>query len=117
MPYSKKKIKQIFIYRDSHLPEKGWLQSCFDCYIITSKMKLFDMYKIHNILGTTINEFYIYMCPKCYRQLYLDKKKYNVFFNDYKKYIYKNYPQIYYLIINKQKNKSANTIQKWWKTL
>lgn len=112
---SSKKIKQIYIYRDSHLPEKGWLQACFDCYIITSKLKLFDIYKLHNGFGTTISEFYIYMCPKCNREIHIDKKRYNIFFNNYKKYIYINYPQIYNLIISKKKNISATAIQKWWK--
>ena len=114
---SSKKIKKIYIYRDSHLPENGWLQACFDCYIITSKLKLFDIYKLHNGVGTTISEFYIYMCPKCNRQIHMDKKRYNIFFNNYKKYIYTNSPQIYNLIISKKKNISATAIQKWWKTM
>ena len=30
------KCKKVYIYRDSHLPEKGWIQSCFHCYTYTS---------------------------------------------------------------------------------
>ena len=29
------KKKTIEIYRDSHLPSKGWIQSCFNCYTLT----------------------------------------------------------------------------------
>ena len=34
-------IKNVYLYRDSHLPEEGWLQSCFRCYTITSKLYSF----------------------------------------------------------------------------
>lgn len=110
----KKKIKQIHIYRESHLPEKGWLQSCFQCYEITSKIKLFDIYKTDNN-RIAYWELYIYMCPKCKRELKYNKKKYKLFFNSYKKYIFENYPQLYELIELKQINRSAIIIQKWWK--
>ena len=34
-------VKMIEIFRDSHLPEKGWIQSCFNCYIFTERNILF----------------------------------------------------------------------------
>jgi len=34
-------IKNVYLYRDSHLPEQGWLQSCFRCYTITSRLYSF----------------------------------------------------------------------------
>jgi len=116
--YSKKtkKIKQIHIYRESHLPENGWLQACFNCYIITSKLKLFDIYKT-NTNCIIVWELYIYLCPKCKKELRINKQQYNIFFNNYKKYIFKNYPQLCEFIELKQFNKSANIIQKWWKKI
>jgi hypothetical protein len=111
---SKKKMKQIYIYRESHLPENGWFQACFDCLTVTSKLKLFDIYKT-NTNCIIFWELYIYVCPKCKKELKTDKNKYKIFYNNYKKYIFKNYPQLYDLINLKQLNKSSNIIQKWWK--
>tara|TARA_Y100000816_G_C25721881_1_gene380599 strand:+ start:160 stop:432 length:273 start_codon:yes stop_codon:yes gene_type:complete len=55
------KIKRIYIYRDSHLPEEGWLQSCFKCAEITGKYILFKtFYK-----NKELYEFYIHTCNKC----------------------------------------------------
>ena len=65
-------IIEIFIYRDSHLPEEGWLQSCFKCKEITGKYFLFQtFYKEKDVY-----EFYIHTCSKC-------KKKFD------------NYPLVY----------------------
>ena len=30
-------VKEIDIFKKSHLPKEGWLQACFNCYTITSK--------------------------------------------------------------------------------
>tara|TARA_B100000900_G_scaffold411746_1_gene432060 strand:+ start:578 stop:997 length:420 start_codon:yes stop_codon:yes gene_type:complete len=75
----KKKVKIIYIYRDSHLPYNGWLQSCFNCYIITSKTITFKT--IHNKGYLQKNyrfrysywEFKVFLCGKCRRKLE-DKK-------------------------------------------
>ena len=55
-----KKIKKIYIYRDSHLPEEGWLQSCFNCYQITSKLILFKKYKTNKNNVIIYWEIYIH---------------------------------------------------------
>ena len=39
------KVKRIYIYRDSHLPEIGWLQSCFKCETITGRYFLFHTFR------------------------------------------------------------------------
>ena len=55
------RIKRIYIYRDSHLPEEGWLQACFRCKEITGKYFLFHtFYKKQDLY-----EFYIHTCSKC----------------------------------------------------
>jgi hypothetical protein len=55
------KIKRIYLYRDSHLPEEGWLQSCFKCKEITGKYFLFQTFHKEDDLY----EFYIHICSKC----------------------------------------------------
>ena len=57
------RIKRIYIYRDSHLPEEGWLQACFRCREITGKYFLFQTF--HK--GDSLYEFYIHTCSKCKR--------------------------------------------------
>lgn len=54
-------IKRIYLYRDSHLPEEGWLQSCFKCKEITGKYFLFQTFHKEDDLY----EFYIHICSKC----------------------------------------------------
>ena len=44
------KIKRIYIYRESHLPEEGWLQACFRCKEITGKYFLFKTFHKDNDL-------------------------------------------------------------------
>mgnify|MGYP005735696383 FL=1 len=55
------RIKRIYIYRDSHLPEEGWLQACFRCNEITGKYFLFQTFHKDGDLY----EFYIHTCSKC----------------------------------------------------
>ena len=59
-----KTIKNVYLYRDSHLPEEGWLQSCFRCYSITGKLFFFKT--IEN--KKKIYQFKIYMCPSCQKK-------------------------------------------------
>jgi hypothetical protein len=86
-----KKIKQIYIYRDSHLPEEGWLQSCFQCYQITSKTCLFKTYKTKKKNSKTYWEIYIHVCNKCNNHLKNDENYYD-FLNKYNNYMNIHYP-------------------------
>lgn len=71
MPYYKK----IFIYRDSRLPEEGWIQSCFHCYTYTSNTIDYTVIRRRK----TIYECDVYLCPTCEELLEkienLDKKQ------------------------------------------
>tara|TARA_X000000368_G_C22969052_1_gene684587 strand:- start:511 stop:789 length:279 start_codon:yes stop_codon:yes gene_type:complete len=87
-----KKIKKIYIYRDSHLPEEGWLQSCFDCYQITSKLILFKTYKTNNNNADIYWEIYIHQCNNCKCDENEEKQK--KFLNSYNKYIHKYFPEL-----------------------
>lgn len=60
-------IKRVYLYEETHLPEKGWLQGCIICGTITSKLSLFDT-KI-NKKKETLYEIYTYICPKCLKNL------------------------------------------------
>ena len=55
------KVKRIYLYKDSHLPEAGWLQSCLRCSEITGKCFLFQTFNKKDKLY----EFYIHTCAKC----------------------------------------------------
>ena len=57
-------LKRIYIYRESHLPENGWLQACFRCKAITGKYILFETFH-HN---EYLYEFYIHTCSRCKRK-------------------------------------------------
>ena len=51
-------LKRIYIYRESHLPENGWLQACFRCKAITGN--IFYL-KPFIIMITYMNFIYIYV--------------------------------------------------------
>jgi len=86
---NKKIVKSISIYRDSKLPENGWMQSCFNCYIFTAKNILF---KTHVNKNTT-HEFFVYLCPLCQREFKKknNEKSYIIFQNKCNDYIAFNY--------------------------
>lgn len=88
-------MKKIYIYRDSHLPERGWMQSCYNCCLITSHVITFKTIKKEN--GKYKNwEFYVYLCKHCQNHLYQKENltKYIDFTKDCNHYIKQNY---YYL--------------------
>ena len=86
----KKRVKIIYIYRESHLPYNGWLQSCFNCYRITSKLITFKT--IHNKGYLKKNfrynysywEFKVFLCGNCRRKLENKKNCCNI--KDYTKF-------------------------------
>lgn len=89
-------MKKIYIYRDSHLPEKGWLQSCYNCCLITC----------HNITFKTIKkksgyykhwEFNVFLCKHCQNNLYGKENlsKYIEFTKDCNNYIKDNYEHLF----------------------
>lgn len=55
------KIKKIFLYETTHLPEEGWFQGCIRCETITANIKLFKT------ITTTkkITEVRVYLCLPC----------------------------------------------------
>jgi len=77
-------LHKIYIYRDrENLPEEGWFQACFACYIITSRLKLFDT--IHK--GKDIYEIFVYLCSDCKKKILKDEDFNKKFEKKCKKYI------------------------------
>jgi len=67
-------VKKIYIFKDTHLPKRGWLQGCFCCQQITSRLYLYQTFTRKK----TIYEFYVYKCSNCKKKL---QKRENI--NDY----------------------------------
>ena len=76
-------IKRIYLYRDSHLPEEGWLQSCFKCKEITGKYFLFQTFHKEDDLY----EFYIHICSKCKKKFDNSALLYVIFSDKCNEYI------------------------------
>lgn len=82
-----KKITTIDICRKSHLPEKGWLQACFNCYSITGKtLEYSTIRKFNNIFNVNV-----YLCPSCKRKFQNNIFEYHVFTIECNNYIKRNY--------------------------
>jgi hypothetical protein len=77
------KIKRIYIFNECHLPDNGWLQGCFKCDQITSKVTLFKTFhKDENLY-----EFYVYTCGKCKKNFKKLDNDWLCFNNSCNKYI------------------------------
>ena len=57
------KIRRIYLYRDSEMPEKGWLQSCFLCYAFTSRLDDFKKESCNR--GCILNQYLVFICKDC----------------------------------------------------
>ena len=58
-------LREIYLRKESHLPEHGWLQACWTCDTITSRT--LDYNKITK--GKRIYKFIVYLCPHCKRKI------------------------------------------------
>lgn len=103
----RKIIKEIYIYRESHLPEKGWIQKCFNCESLTSKNILFKTLTEKKGCYVKYWEFNIHLCYVCKRYLHSNKseniKKFLKFSQKCNDYIVKEYPLLYNI------NNNSNT--------
>lgn len=59
-------VKMISLYSESHLPQKGWLQGCIMCEIITS---ITHIDRILRPNSRMTYEIHTYICPNCKRKL------------------------------------------------
>lgn len=60
-------IRKVYLYEETHLPQKGWMQGCMVCGIITSRLLLFDTK--YDTKNKKKYEIYTYICPKCQKKL------------------------------------------------
>ena len=60
-----KHFRRIYIYKDTNMPDRGWLQGCFICYQITGRLLTHDTKETAN----NITEYVVFVCPECKKQL------------------------------------------------
>ena len=78
--------KKIYIYRESRLPEDGWLQPCFYCYAITSGLLRLKT----KIIFRNLYEIEVYLCHRCKITLNKNDVLYNTFIKKCNNYINNN---------------------------
>ena len=82
MPY----FKKIYIYRESRMPEDGWLQPCFQCYTITGSLFLLRTKQtLRNLY-----EIEVYLCAQCKKEMKENTELHIKFTERCNKYIKKN---------------------------
>lgn len=54
-------IREIYLHSDTHLPIYGWLQGCWECETITSRLKTYKSIT----KGNFTYKFIVYLCPSC----------------------------------------------------
>ena len=84
-------IKKIYLYKNTHLPRDGWLQGCFNCQQITSRVYLYR--KITQ--KENIYEFYFYRCKSCSRDFQKCSTKCNKFYDKCDDYIVSKYEHLF----------------------
>lgn len=80
-------VRSISIYRESNMPTEGWIQSCFKCYILTSRDILFKTYKKNN----NVCEINVFLCTSCKNKLKKKVTEYLAFYKKCDKYIIERY--------------------------
>jgi hypothetical protein len=60
-------LRKVYLYEETHLPQKGWLQGCMICGVITSHLLLFKT-KFDEKKEMKY-EIYTYICPNCKKNL------------------------------------------------
>lgn len=60
-----KHFRRIYIYKDTKMPERGWLQGCFICYQITGRLLVYDTKES----AKNITEYAVFVCPECKKNL------------------------------------------------
>ena len=58
-----KLLRQMEIFKDTNLPEDGWIQGCFICYGPTGR--LVEAGQNENKNENYITEYLVYLCHSC----------------------------------------------------
>ena len=54
-------VREVYLYSDTHLPTHGWLQGCWECESITSRIITYKTVT----KGKFTYKFIVYLCPHC----------------------------------------------------
>ena len=75
-------IREVYLYSDTHLPTHGWLQGCWECEAITSRLITYKTV----IKGKYTCKFIVYLCPHCKKKINFKaekKKEFNTKCNEF----------------------------------
>jgi uncharacterized protein YlaI len=64
-------IREVYLYSDTHLPTRGWLQGCWECETITSRIITYKTVT----KGKFTYKFIVYLCPRCKKRINAKKEK------------------------------------------
>jgi len=64
-------IREVYLYSDTHLPRHGWLQGCWECETITSRIITYKTVT----KGKFTYKFIVYLCPHCKKQINAKEEK------------------------------------------
>lgn len=76
------KRKVIYLYKETHLPEEGWLQGCFICNSITSKTEDFK-----SLIKEKKIRFVVHICPSCFKNKNKNKELNEIYLHQLNHYI------------------------------
>ena len=83
----------IELFQKTHLPKKGWIQGCFNCKNITSKLKHITTISNNN----KTYKFYCFICKDCKNEFKKNDILHYNFIKDCKIYIGDKYSyKLYY---------------------
>ena len=84
-----KNFKTVYLYRDSNMPERGWLHPCFLCYSITGNevdYKIIE--KTDRFTRTkTVYNYVVYKCRTCEKKVKVDAELNNKYERRCERYI------------------------------
>ena len=63
--------RHVYLFSESHLPEKGWLQACYECDTITSRTIYYKTVS-HSV---KTYKFIVHICGSCKKTLKKDITK------------------------------------------
>ena len=74
-------IREIYLYSDTHLPTRGWLQGCWECETITSRIITYKEITKNRLTY----KFIVYLCPHCKKRINTkeEKKEFNTKCNEF----------------------------------
>ena len=71
--------KKVYFHEETHLPEEGWLQGCFECNEITSSIIEYKQVKRERLTY----KFIFYLCRRCEKELIVGTKAHDLLISRY----------------------------------